>query len=388
MRGALTGSYDGELDLDKIPLVAPRRIEYCSLRGFSIYDFKGQVLGGDWDRLEKRFEDLDVYHAFREVCLEGRPWQETTFYQWHLGIINKGYIRWGCKDQSELDRRCKELELLFTRIRQDGYRSQRALLASRGIHDPLSVHAEVTISIGRHGDLLFSDGAHRLAIAKLLGIPSIPVVVAVRHEEWMDFRKELLRYVREDGRSNCQPLAHPDLGDIPAGRECDDIFTMIRESVSAQRGRLLDIGAKSGFFCHRFEDEGFDCYAVEDSEVHLYFLNKLKRAENKGFRIIPESALDCREIRTMPFEVTLALDVLHYFLRTRDSYGRFVSLLEDLSTNMLFFAPHLPNEAQTPGVFKRYSADEFVEFLLSNSRLTESECIGKTRDGRPLYKLC
>jgi hypothetical protein len=387
LRGTLTGSYDRELDLDKIPLVSPERIVYCSMRGFNIHKFRGHVHGGDWDRLEKRFEDLDVYHAFREVCLEGRPWRETTFYQWHLDIINRGYIRWGCRNQSDLDRRCRELELLFATIRQDGYRSQRELLASQGIHDPLSVHAEVTVSIGRHGDLLFSDGAHRLAIAKLLGIPSIPVVVAVRHKDWMGFRKELLRYRKGDGGSTCQPAAHPDLGDMPAWAGCDDIFKMIRESVSVERGRLLDIGAKSGFFCHRFEDEGFDCYAVEDAEVHLYFLRKLKRAENKAFRIIPESALDCREIRNTPFEVTLALNVLHSFLETRDSYGQLVDLLENLSTNMLFFAPHLPDEAQMRGAFKRYSPGECVEFLLSNSRLTQSECIGNTRDGRPLYKL-
>lgn len=215
---ALTDTYSREVDVDKTYWVSPQRIVYSSLQEFNVHDFKGRVIGGDWDRLEKRFEDLDVHIALKQVCLEGKDWTETIFYQRVLDELNGGHVLWNCKDKSDFDQRCKELELLFQKIRQEGYKSQRELLLSQQIYNPLQAEEEVTVSIGRHGDLLFSDGAHRLAIAKLLGIPKIPVKIAVRHPEWMRFRKELLLYAKEEGGKTYQPITHPDLNDVPAGR--------------------------------------------------------------------------------------------------------------------------------------------------------------------------
>lgn len=179
-------------------------------------------------------------------------------------------------------------------------------MLSQEVYDPLKAEDEVTVSIGRHGDLLFSDGAHRLAIAKLLGIQEIPVKIAVRHPEWIRFRRELLLCARDHGGKICQPVTHPDLKDMPAHHESRDEFIMIRKNVSATQGRLLDIGANLGYFCHRLEDEGFDCYAVENNERNLYFLRRLKRAENKRFSIIAESVVECREVRNICFDVVLA----------------------------------------------------------------------------------
>ena len=212
--GRRAGTYVHGIDVDRVFYVPSQSIEYCSLRGFNIRHFKGRVVPGDWDKLEKRFEDLDVYVAFRQVFLEGLDWPDTVYYQRNIEFIKAGYIRWGCKNKSEFDQRCKELELLFRAIQQDGYKSQRELVSSHKDLSPPVVDNEVIVSIGRHGDLLFSDGAHRLAIAKLLGIESIPVVVAVRHPEWVEHRQDLIRRVGGTDAAVHQPLTHPDLGDM------------------------------------------------------------------------------------------------------------------------------------------------------------------------------
>lgn len=386
--GTLTGTYSREVDVDKVCWVPPQRIIYCSSREFSVCDLKGHVIPGDWDRLEKKFDDLDIYVAFKQVCLEGQDWSETIFYQRVVDMLGRGQVLWGCKERSDLDQRCEDLESLFHRIRCEGYKSQRELLLSQQINDPLQAQHEVTVSIGRYGDLLFSDGAHRLAIAKLLGIQRIPVRIAVRHPEWMSFRQELLQYAKEQGGKTYQPITHPDLDDIPFFYECEDRFTLIKENVSVEQGRLLDIGANLGYFCHRFEDEGFDCYAVEDSQVLLYFLKKLRRAENKKFKVIAESVLESRDIRNTHFNVVLALNIFHDFLKTKESYDRFVHLLENLHTEELFFESHLPDEPQMQGAYKNYAPAEFAEFLLRNSSLSQAQCIGVAEEGRPLYKLC
>ena len=207
-----------ELDIDRVIWVSPKDITFCSLREFHIEDFQGLIIGGDWDRLEKRFEDLDVFHALKAVLVDGRPWEDTVFYQRIMDGFGKGHIYWGCKDQREFDERCRGLERLFCDIRHKGYRSQEQLAREPRSAKSARKKDEVTISIGRHGDFLFSDGAHRLAIARILEIDRIPVRIAVRHPEWV-------RYVRQCRNSgNVSQVmkdrtgAHPDLCRITADR--------------------------------------------------------------------------------------------------------------------------------------------------------------------------
>jgi hypothetical protein len=63
-----------------------------------MYTFKGTVIGGDWYRLEKKFENLYVYLAFKQVLIEGK--RNTVFYQRILDQLNRGQSAWGCAEKS------------------------------------------------------------------------------------------------------------------------------------------------------------------------------------------------------------------------------------------------------------------------------------------------
>ena len=383
----LTDSYSKEIDADKIYWVSPQKIAYASLKEFSVHHFKGRIIEGEWDLLKKKIEDLDIYIAFNQVCIEGKDWTETIFYQLILNRLNKGAVIWGCKNKSDFDQRCKDLELLFYNIKHNGYKSQNDLLQSQKVYDSRNINEEIGGSIGRDGDLLFCDGAHRLAIANLLNIPKIPVKIAVRHRKWMNFKKELLLYAKDQGGKTSQPCMHPDLSEIPVFHKCEDRFMMIKNNLSAKQGRLLDIGANFGYFSHRFEDEGFDCYAVEHCPTTSYFLKKLKRAENRKFRTITASIIESEEVRYTSFNVILALNIFHHFLKTKEAYYKFIDLLGNLQMNELFFEPHDPNEVQMEGAYKNYSPHDFIAFMIQNSKLENAYFIGVTNDQRPLYKL-
>lgn len=246
---------------------------------------------------------------------------------------------------------------------------------------------EVTVGIGRNGDILFTARAHRLSIARILDVGKIPVKISVIHPKWVDIRKELLMYARKNGGRMYQPAIHPLLKDIPSFHECEDRFLSIRENMSVKRGSLLDIGANLGYFCHKFEDEGFDCYAMENSPMEIYFLKKLKRAENKKFRIIAESVLDYSRVWNTKFDVTLGLNIFHHFLETKQLYDKFVSFLKHHQTKELFLEPHNPNEKQMRNAYRNYTPEEFVRFVLQISKLKKAKSIGVFKDGRQIYKL-
>jgi hypothetical protein len=387
MIGTLRGTYARGVDVDKTVWVSPESITYRTPRNLKARDCRGRVMGGDWDRLDERFEDHDAYLAFKQVCIEGKDWPQTAYYQRRIDILDRGGILWHSRDESELYRWCQGRESLYETIRREGYKSQPDLMASEGINDPVQAADEVTVSIGRHGDLLFSEGKHRLAIAKVVGVERIPVRIAARHAEWERFREELLEYAKANGGRVPQPITHPDLRDIPASDECEETFKLIKESMSARQGRLLDVGARWGYYCHRFEDEGFDCHAIEDSRVDLYFLEKLRRAENKGFTVIDEPLLESGEIRTTRFDVVLALNGVHRYLKTKESYERVIDLLRNLRAEEVFFESYLPDEVRVQCVYNDCRVEEFVELLLRNAGLDVAECLSVSKEGRRLYRL-
>jgi hypothetical protein len=371
--------------VDKVYWVNPGRIHYCIIGFFDIYEDKGKIIGGNWDQLENEFEEIDVYQALKERFIDGKDWKDTAFYWRALGLISGGKTMWGCRTRSELDERCKRWESLYQDIKNSGYKSQKELTLEADTY-PLSIEDEITVCVGRKGDLLLNQGRHRLAIARLLDVGKIPVRITVRHPQWQKFRKDILKYAEKHGGKIYQPLTHPDLSDIPSART-GYRFDIIKKELSFQKGRLLDIGAHWGYFCHKFEELGFDCYAVENDPMAISFLEKLRRADNRNFKIISESLLECQSIRNLDFDVVLALNIFHHFLKKKTTYLELVNLLHNLKMKEMFFQPHLPNELQMKNAYRNYSDTEFVEFILKNSCLTKAKLVGVAKGGRPIWRL-
>ena len=380
--------WSGDLDIDGTYWVDPDRIEYAcvfkKMEDYSKYHHRGKVVGGNWDQRRIKFADrIGLLHGLEHRFIRGMHWEQTEFYQRILDVISGGTPLWGCKNKSELDNRCRYLDALFQDIKTNGYRSQQEIAQEE--NDPYKGEDEITVRIARDGTLLFEDGQHRLAMAKLLHIDRIPIKVTARHSEWFQFRKEVLDYAKMQPWGKLyHPITHPDLRDIPSiyGNER---FELIKANLPIKSGDLLDIGANWGYFCHKFEEEGFHCYAVESDARNRYFLEKLKIAETKRFQIIYGSIFDYRD--KTDFDVVLALNIFHHFIKEEETYYKLIDLLKRLDMKVMFFQPALPDDPQMKGAFRNFDCGEFVDFILKNSKLNEATYIGETQDGRPIYRL-
>ncbi|EMA70640.1 hypothetical protein C461_00087 [Halorubrum aidingense JCM 13560] len=187
----------------------------------------GAVVGGDWDRPTLRFEEMDVFRAYKRHFEDGVPWRETEFYDRIVAELEDGHARWGCRTQREFDERCERLDRLYETIRTEGYRTQEQLRSSEAA-DPIKgerpsenrdelkterLKNEIAVNIGRDGELFFSDGRNRLSIAKLLGLDSVPVRVLRRHPGWQSIRDA---YVRGEPIPEAH-RDHPDLVGLDRG---------------------------------------------------------------------------------------------------------------------------------------------------------------------------
>lgn len=223
-----TDRYRSSPDPYKILWVDPGRITRFSGRQYppwedARYQF-GRVEGGDWDTrteppviddyhgtppelyLAETFESTPLHRSLAAHFEDGVPWEATVFVKRAKAALEQGGTVWnGCETATEIDRRCREVDALYESIATTGCHSYRQLLEDRGalkMNFLECLREEICVDIGRKGELLFVDGRHRLSIAKLLDLDRVPVVVAVRHAEWM---------ARRDAWATDTVPDHPDL---------------------------------------------------------------------------------------------------------------------------------------------------------------------------------
>ena len=360
----------------KIHVIHPAKIIYRTLDEFKYLKDHNKTVGGDWDIPLSRFEEDLFYQSFELRIKQNKSWTETQYYNHHLSQIINGEEMWGCRSKAEWDSRCQLLDDIYADIKENGYHSQK-------------IEDYVSVNIGRDGNLLFNDGRHRLTFCKLLGIQEIPIRITVRHAKWVRFKNQIYDYANSKEHRNGKiyaPITHIDLQSVPS-LHGHKRFELIRQNLTLpSRGTVLDIGSHWGYFSHKFEELGFDCLAVENDPENLYFLNKLRKAENRNFSVF-ENSIFLLDTRNIKYDIVLALAIFHHFTKEEKTYNQLTRFLRSLNMKEMYFEPPDPEEPQMQSAFRNYSCEEFVHFVVQNSCLENYKPIGSAEDGRKLYKL-
>jgi hypothetical protein len=359
--------------------VDPRLIATCCADNtegenteFYIYDHTGQVIPGDWDIGGRKFKDLDIYVS-TQMRLDGVPWHQTPFYARVVKIIESGR-NYYASTVDELDSRCKKWDAMITSMKANGY-------VPKGTAD------EICVNIGRHGNLLFNNGRHRLAAAMLLRIPEVAIRITVRHPEWGKFKSEILSYAASHDRKVYAPLLHPDLENIPH-LHTQERYEIILHAMSKQHKTLLDIGAHWGYFDIKFARIGMQCVAVEYGNLNTKMLTRMRTATGSNFINIQSSIFD---VYPVSHDVILALSIFHHFLLKEESYQGFLTLLHRMDCKQLFVEAHNHHEAQMQDAYMKLESAELIDLIKRESNLKNSRKIGETTDNngltRPIYEL-
>ena len=353
------------------------------------------VQDGDWDQAARSVEEMRVFRAIADRIHGNEPWQSTDYYQYAIAQIAAGRNLWGCSDQASFDRHCSNVDALIESISKHGYLPSQDVPPCSSTDSGLGGFQEVLINIGRHGDSLFQDGRHRLAIARALGVSKIPVQVLVRHAKWQSFRELMHRMARGEGGASksgvlYQAPIHFDLGDIPYEHACDDRWLALKANLVGNHGRALDIGCNLGFFCHQLEDEGYSCVGVEYLPDIAHAAQVIARAENRSTKIVTGDVLAPETLAQAggsEFDLVIALNIFHHFIKTPDGYEKLRAFLGRLKAKSMFFEPHLPSEPQMVGVYANPQPAEFVELVRTWGGFSNAKAIYSADDGRTVYLL-
>ncbi|MFW5917764.1 MAG: hypothetical protein ACOCRD_05080 [Halorubrum sp.] len=174
----------------------------------------GRVRGGEWDRTDREpLSETDVYTGLKERFVDGLPWTETAYCEWgREGLADAESFRGFADIEEFVEYRCRAVDELVASIRADGYRPNYGRLYDSAAEIEYVNWMEPIVCVGRDGDLLATEGYHRIVLAQLLGVDSIPVRVLRRHESWQAVRDAVARGepIPVDGVTP----SHPDLRDV------------------------------------------------------------------------------------------------------------------------------------------------------------------------------
>jgi hypothetical protein len=167
----------------------------------------GIVLDGDWDLTTDAFADYHLTRVLTARFRDGAAWTDIPYIRKALRKVDSGTSAWGgrCRTEADVRRRCEYLDGLHARLATDGYRPDA------GDHGPL-LFTHFLVNIGRDGTIIRNnDGKHRIILSQILGIPTLPARVLVRHRSWQRIRTAIRR---GDTDLANRHRGHPDLADL------------------------------------------------------------------------------------------------------------------------------------------------------------------------------
>jgi len=325
-------------------------------------------LKSNWDSSENliAIRDTKEYTLLENHFINKVKWREDKVYNDFLNVFSNDQQVAGCSNEIELLRFLDSLDKSFQNF-----------VYKKHIQ-------KIKVGIDRNGNFVLFDKTFALSQYKLLDIKNVPVNVIIRHPLWLKFSSEFLKFRSIHGELY-QPLIHPDLRFKSS--YTDERFLIMKENLTSKSGTLLDIGANLGYFCHKFEDLGFECYAVEIRPSNVHYMKKLRDIEGKKFKIINKSIFDLTE--KLDYDIVIAFNIFHHFLREKDLYQKLIAFLTQLKVKVMYFQPHNPSEELMRNAYANFDNVQFVRFIIKNSCLNKFELITKQTDGRnrPLYKI-
>lgn len=197
-----------------------------------------------------------------------------------------------------------------------------------------------------------------------------------------DFVQRVAHYADTHGGAIYSPIPHPSFEDFEAVHG-PERWDLIKQQIPASAKTALDIGAHWGYWSHALEGHGLKTTATESSEDALYFMREIRRLTGAQFEIIGGDVLDLRD---PDFDLVLALNIFHHFLKRPATLEKFKAFLGRLKCHTMIYQAHGDDESQMRNAHLKLDGEGVCQLIVDNSGLTDFEYVGTIKN-RKVYKL-
>lgn len=154
----------------------------------------GLVMGGDWDLSLAPIGHSVKMEACRLHFADGLPWEETGIFEYAAEVIARKGQYDGSRTRAGIASRYARLDRMFEQARREGQFRLRRDLPTGFRREYGGIYVHVT----RDGEVVSGGGgAHRLAVAQVLGFPKVPMQLGVIHPQAIE--DGYLHRLREPG---------------------------------------------------------------------------------------------------------------------------------------------------------------------------------------------
>lgn len=141
---------------------------------------RGLRTGGDWDVDALALDELTLTRVLHDRFVDGLEWDRA-------GLVGTSTVGGALAEVPGLGTRYVGIGAVELAQRRDALDRLHAALLRDGWLDHHAVGApftrELALAIGRDGRLIRnSGGLHRLILARIIGLPSVPVRVLTEHD--------------------------------------------------------------------------------------------------------------------------------------------------------------------------------------------------------------
>lgn len=209
-------------DPSRVFEISPRQIR----KGISSENFGEEIpyfdiVPGDWHTRADYLQNSPTQQMLTIHFEEGVPWDETPQYHEITNKIQSGDTYTPFEHHQPTIDAYRDyltyLDQLFESIKRNGYRRQTELDRNHEFLGQRRIPQlnEIQVCIGPTGEPFVTSGSHRLRMAKILDLQSVPVRTRVRHLDWQSIRDEIVRANCEsDVEDLSKYIHHPELTDI------------------------------------------------------------------------------------------------------------------------------------------------------------------------------
>jgi len=367
----------GSRQPNKVHYVDPAKIIYGCHNEFEVDKYTGLVKAGDWDLDQYKFDDEVIVLQSLKMIKHGLPWEQTPFYKWRMECIAGRVIRYNCSTKEDVVARCEFVERMYLNTLNAGY-----------IPMEYMTRDNIAINIDRNGRMLYNNGRHRLACAKLAEVEVVPVEITVRHSDWMRTRKIMESRATHKGRLY-NDVEHIDLQHLLVaytGRGGIILNHIDRDSTT-----VLDIGCMTGYFCGILETAGYTCTAVERDPNVFRVLELMRIANEHTFRTVNDSIENfITTDERNEYDTVLAMRIFHHFRKTEEGVEKLKYILNHLAMKELFLQeqPANPGGQMDDAYLNLKTNADCARFVVQNSCLTTFEQVADSdTPGGAIYRI-